>query len=191
MPDVMLYQFDLLTGEFLHARKAQIRPNGEPMLEALAATPVAPPADVPEGRAARWTGKVWEVVEDHRQKLDEKGSKQGGTPYWLPEDDWRSPERFMENLGPLPEEASTERPQKPAPTTEELSTAVRTERDRRISATDYLMAQDYPLTDDERALWTIYRQALRDVPEQPGFPWSGPDDPACPWPAKPETKKAV
>ncbi|WP_456060826.1 phage tail assembly chaperone [Bilophila wadsworthia] len=30
-----------------------------------------------------------------------------------------------------------------------------------------------------------YRQTLRDLPQQPGFPWEGPDDPVCPWPAEP------
>jgi len=36
-------------------------------------------------------------------------------------------------------------------------------------------------TDDITALDT-YIQALRDIPEQEGFPWNGPDDPDCPWP---------
>ena len=27
-------------------------------------------------------------------------------------------------------------------------------------------------------------QDLRDIPQQPGFPWGGPDDPECPWPEK-------
>ena len=28
--------------------------------------------------------------------------------------------------------------------------------------------------------WAVYRQALRDIPEQPGFPWD------VEWPTKPE-----
>lgn len=64
---------------------------------------------------------------------------------------------------------------------------VRAERDRRIAATDYLMAADYPLSDETRAAVATYRQALRDLPQQEGFPWSGggTDDQECPWPVQP------
>ena len=41
------------------------------------------------------------------------------------------------------------------------------------------------LTDAGYLNWLAYRQALRDLPQQPGFPWEGPDDPVCPWPAEP------
>lgn len=70
----------------------------------------------------------------------------------------------------------------PVPTVEELAARVRTERDRRITATDYLVMPDYPLDTDKLEEIKVYRQALRDLPQQPGFPWGGPDDPACPWP---------
>lgn len=42
------------------------------------------------------------------------------------------------------------------------------------------------LTDEQYQEWLGYRQALRDIPQQPGFPWDGPDDPACPWPDTPQ-----
>lgn len=81
-------------------------------------------------------------------------------------------------------------PVKNNPPTPAYDLLVRSERDRRISATDYLMALDYPLTDDEREPWRVYRQALRDITAQEGFPWEGggPDDAACPWPVKPENR---
>ena len=60
---------------------------------------------------------------------------------------------------------------------------IREERDRRIAGTDYLVAVDYPLTAEKLELVKTYRQALRDIPQQAGFPWSGEvDDPAIPWP---------
>jgi len=62
---------------------------------------------------------------------------------------------------------------------------IRAERDRRLTACDYLMMPDYPLGEAERAAWVEYRQALRDLPEAEGFPWGGPDDPAVPWPVEP------
>lgn len=71
----------------------------------------------------------------------------------------------------------------PVPTTEELAAQVRSQRDALIAATDYLMATDYPLTDEKRQELTVYRQALRDVPEQSGFPTE------IAWPTKPSWVK--
>ena len=73
----------------------------------------------------------------------------------------------------------------PVPTQEDLAARVRAERDRRIAETDYLVMPDYPISQDKLEESKVYRQALRDLPQQPGFPWGGPDDPVCPWPVKP------
>ena len=84
-----------------------------------------------------------------------------------------------------PEMVTEEQPYTPpVPTVEELAARVRAERDRRITATDYLVMPDYPLDTDKLEEIKVYRQALRDLPQQPGFPWDGPDDPACPWPVE-------
>ncbi len=48
--------------------------------------------------------------------------------------------------------------------------ALRTERNARLAACDWTQMPDAPLTSEQRAAWVVYRQALRDVPEQPGFP---------------------
>ena len=177
-----LYMYDLKTGEYTGSRDATLRPNGEYILEATGATPVALPASIPSGHVARWTGDAWETVEDHRQHMDERGRKEGGTPYWLPGDTWRSEPRYTEELGPLPAEAILTKPEKPAPTIEELAVSVRTERNKRIAATDYLVMPDYPISQEKLEEIKAYRQALRDLPQEPGFPWNSPDDPACPWP---------
>jgi Phage tail assembly chaperone protein len=47
----------------------------------------------------------------------------------------------------------------------------REERNRVLSRTDYTQCLDFPGTDNERAAYAVFRQALRDVPEQVGFPW--------------------
>ena len=60
-----------------------------------------------------------------------------------------------------------------------LAASTRQKRDRLIAATDYLVTPDYPISDDRLAKVKIYRQALRDVPEQSGFPRS------ITWPDKP------
>ena len=142
----------------------------------------------PEKRTGYWpvansTRTGWDYIEDHRQHMDSKGTKQGGTPYWLPADgdDYTSPPRYMDTLGPLPDGAVTARPEKPAPTVTELFSSLRAERDRRIAATDYLVMPDYPLTEEAKATVSTYRQALRDLPQQAGAPWDGGGD-LTPWP---------
>lgn len=49
--------------------------------------------------------------------------------------------------------------------------AVRAERDALIAKTDYLMESDYPITEEKRHKVEVYRQALRDIPQQSGFPY--------------------
>lgn len=115
MTTTTLYQYDTKTGEFLHPRPAQTRPNGDPILDVIGATPTPPPADIPAKHVARWTSTVWEVVEDHRQKKDERGRviEGSGTPYWKGTDTWQSAANYFEELGPLPADALLEKPEKP------------------------------------------------------------------------------
>ena len=181
----ILYMFYNNTGEYLGSRQAQVV-NGKALLKSAYATTTPPPENIPDGHVARWTGREWELVEDHRQHLDSKGTKQGGTPYWLPSegDDWQSPPRYTENLGPLPAGAVTVRPEKPAPTEVELFQQLRALRDRRLAATDFLLMPDYPISGEQRAVVQAYRQALRDLPAQEGAPWDGGGE-ATPWPELP------
>ena len=60
-----------------------------------------------------------------------------------------------------------------------LAASARQKRDRLIATTDYLVTPDYPIESDRLAKVKIYRQALRDIPGQSGFPRS------ITWPAKP------
>lgn len=61
---------------------------------------------------------------------------------------------------------------------------IRAERDRRLQSCDWTQLPDAALTDEQIAEWANYRQALRDIPAQEGFPWSG-DINAVPWPTAP------
>jgi len=63
-----------------------------------------------------------------------------------------------------------------APTPDE----VRAVRNARISASDWTQLPDAPLSIAEKTAWGVYRQALRDVPEQAGFPES------IDWPVSPD-----
>ena len=60
-----------------------------------------------------------------------------------------------------------------------LAASARQKRDRLIATTDYLVTPDYPISGDRLAKVKIYRQALRDIPEQAGFPRT------ITWPEKP------
>jgi hypothetical protein len=66
----------------------------------------------------------------------------------------------------------------PPPTTEELAAAARAERNALLATTDWTQAADVPQSTKDK--WAPYRQALRDVTEQSGFPSD------IQWPAKPE-----
>ena len=66
---------------------------------------------------------------------------------------------------------------------------LRAERDRRLSATDYLLMPDYPLSEGQRTVVQVYRQSLRDLPSQEGAPWDGGGE-ETPWPEMPAWLKA-
>lgn len=52
-------------------------------------------------------------------------------------------------------------------------------RDLLMGLTDYTQANDSPLSEEQRAAWATYRQALRDLPAS--YNGDGP----IPWPAEP------
>lgn len=54
------------------------------------------------------------------------------------------------------------------PTTDELATIARRERDRLLAGCDWTQARDVP--DAVAAQWQSYRQALRDLTKQADFP---------------------
>jgi len=54
--------------------------------------------------------------------------------------------------------------------------SVRAERNRKLTASDWTQVEDAPV---DKAAWAAYRQGLRDVPSQAGFPWD------VTWPVEP------
>lgn len=54
---------------------------------------------------------------------------------------------------------------------------VRADRNTKLAECDWTQLADAPV---DQAAWSTYRQALRDVPTQAGFPWD------IQWPSKPE-----
>jgi len=55
--------------------------------------------------------------------------------------------------------------------------SVRDDRTKKLSDTDWTQVADAPV---DKQLWATYRQALRDVTAQSGFPWE------VTWPTQPE-----
>lgn len=55
--------------------------------------------------------------------------------------------------------------------------SVRADRNKRLKDSDWTQVADAPV---DQAAWATYRQALRDVPAQAGFPWE------VQWPTQPE-----
>lgn len=63
---------------------------------------------------------------------------------------------------------------------QEAKEQARAKRDSLLAACDYFVMADYPASEEDKAIVIAYRQALRDVPQQAGFPYE------IVWPEKPE-----
>jgi len=61
-----------------------------------------------------------------------------------------------------------------------LSRTIREGRDILLSKSDWTQMPDVTLTDDKKSAWLAYRQDLRDLTNQPNFPWE------FNWPIKPQ-----
>ena len=64
--------------------------------------------------------------------------------------------------------------------TELQKVEIRDSRNGKLSACDWTQLPDAPISAEKKLAWGAYRQALRDVPLQAGFPWD------VVWPTKPE-----
>lgn len=60
--------------------------------------------------------------------------------------------------------------QNPEPDDSMVAEAIRDKRDNLIGETDYYLMPDYPSNPQNLEELKVYRQALRDVPKQEGFP---------------------
>ena len=68
---------------------------------------------------------------------------------------------------------------------EELAAEARSKRDKLLAATDWTQVLDAPIDAETRDAYRAYRQALRDIPEQEGFPGT------ITWPELPAVAKAA
>jgi hypothetical protein len=70
-----------------------------------------------------------------------------------------------------------EKPPPPLPPEPDYASQIRAERDKLLVQTDWTQLADSPV---DKEAWATYRQALRDIPQQDGFPTN------VVWPAMPE-----
>lgn len=68
---------------------------------------------------------------------------------------------------------------------EALAEEARAKRDALLAASDWTQVLDAPIDADTREAYRVYRQALRDIPEQTGFPGT------IDWPVEPASVKAT
>jgi len=52
------------------------------------------------------------------------------------------------------------------------ATSVRQQRDDKLTACDWTQAPDNPMASATKIAWATYRQALRDLTKETGFPWT-------------------
>lgn len=152
--------------------------EGHPVfIQPHSSTLVAP--DELEGKWAKWTGENWDYVTLPKT-VDEliafgKIKHDQQTAFWNKMTQLRN-ELLKEQKYVKQDlvDGWWELTKIPEPTAEEIQAQIardaRSKRDYLISQTDYLLQPDYPISAEQLEEVKAYRQALRDVPEQDGFP---------------------
>ena len=167
------------SGYFEHELSVQVVDGN--VLMPLCCTLVAPFGDEGEdgSKFYRFDGKTWTAELKPTCAADLVGvvvSHQSQTPHdiemrsliqkFSQEEGYR--EKRGEDLSwaveKIPEKTEAEK-------REEAEKSVRAKRDSLIFETDYFLTSDYPISAEDLEAVKVYRQALRDVPQQEGFPF--------------------
>jgi len=152
-----IYAYHPITGEFIGLDTARPDPeDSQNWIMPADTTDIAPP-EPGEHQAAVFDrqAKEWSLVDDWR-----------GHEYWTEDGQQHS----ITTLGvTLPENALDE---PPPPTPEDLAAKARKQRNALLKASDWTQLGDAQerLGSQLASEWAVYRQALADLPEQPGFP---------------------
>lgn len=152
-----VYKYDELTKEYTGVETAQLDPleskaqGKEVFIIPGNATDKEPPQK--EGFAAVYVGGVWELQEDNR-----------GKEYWLPGDEYGTPARTMKELGPFPEGAVFEAPEKTLKQLKaEKVAGFKAQRNAEEIAPVEWNGNLYDYDADSRDRLSIARQALEDM----------------------------
>lgn len=95
------------------------------------------------------------------QTLDQIIEMYAPIPYW------ENSKKPVVPVNPGTTGEITTPPPPPPPTPEELA---QRRMKSELEASDWTQLPDVPMSDTLREEWRVYRQALRDVPNQPGYP---------------------
>lgn len=161
-----IYHYQPVTGEYLGEGQA-LRDPVEPEHYLMPAdTTDQPPPEPGERQAAVFNpeGQEWSLVDDWR-----------GHEYWTED----GQQHRIAALDQAPPDDALDEPPPPAP--EDLAVKARGRRNALLRSSDWTQLGDAQqrLGEQLTAEWTAYRQALADLPQQPGFPDS------IEWPQKP------
>jgi hypothetical protein len=148
-----IYSFDRITGEYIGDTVASPNPafgeEGQPEFLFPAQTTEVPPPSTASNQVACFVSGAWEIISDHRGEV---GYTADGA--WVQ----------ITELGKTIEGLNLQRT-KPI-----TAQAVRAERDGKLLMSDWTQLADVPQAVKDS--YVSYRQALRDVPSQSGFPQS-------------------
>ena len=146
-----IYSFDRITGEYIGDTVASPNPafgeEGQPEFLFPAQTTEAPPPSTAANQVACFISGAWEVVSDHRGEV---GYTVDGAAVQITE------------LGKTIEGLDLQR------TRPITAQAVRIERNGKLLMSDWTQLAD--VSQAVKDSYVSYRQALRDVPSQSGFP---------------------
>ena len=151
-----IYHYKDNTGEYTSSNTAKVDPlDGSNRIPANATTEA--PLSVGDNQTPVWNGTAWVATLDLR-----------GTPFW----DSEGLEYVITDLNTsIPSDKLSSEPD----LTESATVVARKARDVLLEASD-----NHALVDRITDSWRDYRQLLRDLPAQTGFPTT------ITWPTKPE-----
>lgn len=172
------YKFDA-SGFFEHELTVQVMDGN--VLMPPSCTLIAPFGDEGEdgSKFYRFTGDAWAaelkptcaadlvgVVVSHHSQTPHDIEMRSLIQKFSQEEGYREKrgEDLSWSLEKIPEKTEEEK-------LTEAKQSVRSKRDSLISDTDYLLMDDYPISSEDLEAVKAYRTALRDVPQQEGFPY--------------------
>jgi hypothetical protein len=114
------------------------------------------------GLPERWVNAEHLSEEQIQAALESRELELGGMEYWMPAEF----EVIEEDITPNIQEQKWKE--------------LRKKRDELLAASDFTQLADSPLNSEQKQVWRVYRQALRNLPQQSGDPDN------IIWPEKPE-----
>lgn len=170
-----IYNYDGTTGEFLNTTDAIQDPLDDTnFLIPAYATTVAPPKL--SGKVAVFNNGSWSLVIDQRGMYYDTTTKQQGYFDLL----GSTPPGTITSSAPISSTCIWNNDDKNWEEPALDATAIRLDRTNRLSKCDWTQFSDGPLSSSKKTAWATYRQALRDITKQSGFPGT------ITWPTEPK-----